>query len=454
MSGPVAGGGGNGNFFGNLFGGGKDESITQNIPGYTIVRLPGKLQMLPGDPNTSTGVTGNIFTGSTGAAPGVGLGSRHVYQFRADTPQGQQERQAVNQRIQQLKMGTLGNVAGATYTLPGWSPTAQGYPVGQPPPVDQPGTSTAVGTTDQPRNLTERRMAEHAALNGVTWKYGMDKSDIDKAIWQKSQGAPVTVQPGTPAILAVPENQPGASDMARDKSERKLAEHAALKGVAWKYGMSRSDIDLAALTRSVADSKINAAGASQGVGKPGEVPDYLLTKAQQMLKAQFIAAGVGDQYSVGKTPADLGTIIDENRQKAARAKRLEAMGLDPHGNKLAPPAAPAPGSSVTAAPPEPAPPVTSLSQTDPAAAAPPSAPPTGTSYSPLISGGAAGPASPATPGPSPPAAKSQSVLDYLSNAWHGLTGNPGPPTTDMWQQRKPDDLGTDMRYNPLGSEAQ
>jgi hypothetical protein len=95
MSGPAAGGGGSGDPFGNLFGNRNDEKIEQNIPGYTIVKLPGKMQMLPGDPNAPMpGIPGG--TGGTGSMPG-GFG-RTIFRYAAGTPQGIQEREMERQR--------------------------------------------------------------------------------------------------------------------------------------------------------------------------------------------------------------------------------------------------------------------------------------------------------------------------------------------------------------------
>jgi hypothetical protein len=91
MSGPATGGGGSGDPFGNIFGS-RDDKIEQNIPGYTIVKLPGRIQMLPGPPTTAA--DGTVTPGVTPGAGGgyTTLAGKHRYAAQWDTPAGVQER--------------------------------------------------------------------------------------------------------------------------------------------------------------------------------------------------------------------------------------------------------------------------------------------------------------------------------------------------------------------------
>ena len=94
MSGPAVGGGGSGDLFGgNLFGGGS-SNIQQNVPGYTIVPLPGRMQMLPGSPvgydaQGNPLQAGSVVPGMAGAPYG-----RHHFMYGPDDPRGAQERAA------------------------------------------------------------------------------------------------------------------------------------------------------------------------------------------------------------------------------------------------------------------------------------------------------------------------------------------------------------------------
>jgi hypothetical protein len=504
MSGPVAGGGGNGNFFSNLFGGGKDESITQNIPGYTIVRLPGKLQMLPGDP----GVTGNIFTGATGAAltPGAMVGGRHHFQFSADTPQGQQERAAVTQRIRQLQnQSTFGG--GTPEVIPsapqGWSPVAQGYPVGQPPPVMPSASGVSVAApgvnlqwfdsnatvAQNKKNKANWELAHPGAITAGT----QSETDTTATPWYDPKATPAQNKRNrdnwnlahpdaiTPDASASGNPQwfdPNATvaQNKKNKANWELAHPGSVPPNAMSQDAPWFDIN-ASQTKNKAAYQAWLLGHPEQLEGGAQVPGMPTWYRPGMDAKTSELAGLLWSIKQHATPAAGQTQEQADARKnrplieklTADFPGMDFSNIRGLGSPLSAPAAEAaPSASPVASPSkivdEQKP---SLSQT-PSSPPPPSqpspVPSAGAPYNPFITGGAIPPsqvspaASPATPGPAPPpppaALKGQSITDTLSGIWHGITGNPGPPTTNMWQQRRPDDLDTDMRYNPLGSEAQ
>jgi hypothetical protein len=455
MSGPAAGGGGSGNFFGNLFGGDK-EDIKQTVPGYTIVPLPGRTTLMPG-------VTGNIFTGATGATGLNPLTGRTHYQYNANTPQGVAEREAARQQANQYKTNLFLGGNAPVGGPPGWSPITQGYDINNPPPGANavpatPSTlgASAVGPSDRPTRPGQIDAYNLAQRSGVAWHTGDRISDVRLNIRQKQIDAETAAQSGTAA-------QPGQSTTTAGPppgltaAKRDVWNQARKDGMLsiYEYGMTGAqynrkiqDLQLqnklpgstnAPGTRPVWDQPgMNAAQKelakdafeSQGDPNATTMPVWWnsrLSKVQEdMLKrgAAMMGGGYPSTFTdMPKLPAGESSIPGEpswmyanmpssDFNAAALAWQLAKDRLDRSNAKAAQDkaaaAAQAP-ATVTQTPPVPAPEPQS-----------PAAPPAGTSYSPLITGGAAvpPPAGGGAPPIDPQAIKKQSYIDLLTD-WLG-----------------------------------
>ena len=213
MSGPATGGGGSGDIFGNIFGS-RDDKIEQNIPGYTIVKLPGRMQMLPAAPSAGSG-SGDGVSGMPGAGGYGGYGGRTRFMHQAGTQEGDRERALEYQR-RRSSMYELTHLGRPGYPMPSGYPgpgnVSAPYTPGesisgqQGPYPGLPPWPTGLPMPPPPHHYMYPENTDEGAYERALWK--AQKAQRYEGIYQQApqlRPAAATPQPaGAPALPGQP----------------------------------------------------------------------------------------------------------------------------------------------------------------------------------------------------------------------------------------------------------